>query len=67
MYATFFGLPDPPIEQIPDLDSEQMQKIKAREVEASQWVGHTSLQTTSKYTHFTDAYKQQVASELPKM
>jgi hypothetical protein len=34
-YATFFDLPDPPIEQIPDLDSEQMQKIKAREVEAS--------------------------------
>lgn len=32
-----------------------------------EWVGHTSLQTTSKYTHFTDAYKQQVASELPKM
>jgi len=25
-YATFFGLPDPPIEQIPDLDSEQMQR-----------------------------------------
>jgi muconolactone delta-isomerase len=34
-YPTFFDLPDPPIEQIPDLDSEQMQKIKAREVEAS--------------------------------
>lgn len=34
-YATFFGLPDPPIEQIPDLDSAQMQKIKAREAEAS--------------------------------
>jgi hypothetical protein len=34
-YATFFGLPDPSIEQIPDLDSEQMQKIRAREAEAS--------------------------------
>jgi hypothetical protein len=34
-YATFFDLPDPPIEQIPYLDSEQMRKIKAREVEAS--------------------------------
>lgn len=34
-YATFFGLADPSIEQIPDLDSEQMQKIKAREADAS--------------------------------
>ena len=34
-YATFFGLADPPIEQIPDLDSEGMAKIKAREAKAS--------------------------------
>jgi hypothetical protein len=34
-YATFFGLPDPPIEMVPDLDSEQMAKIKAREAKAS--------------------------------
>jgi hypothetical protein len=34
-YATFFNLPDPPIEQIPDLDSEAMAKIKAREAKAS--------------------------------
>ncbi len=32
-----------------------------------QWVGHTSLRTTRKYTHFDDAYKQRIASELPKM
>jgi hypothetical protein len=25
------------------------------------------VQTTSKYTHFADAYKTRVASELPKM
>src|SRR5260370_10264547 len=34
-YATFFGLADPLIEQIPDLDSEAMAKIKAREAKAS--------------------------------
>jgi hypothetical protein len=34
-YATFFGLPDPAIEMVPDLDSEQMAAIKAREARAS--------------------------------
>lgn len=34
-YATFFGLPDPPIEMIPDLDSEQLAAIKKRESTAS--------------------------------
>src|SRR5260370_40382284 len=33
--APFFGLADPLIEQIPDLDSEAMAKIKAREAKAS--------------------------------
>jgi hypothetical protein len=34
-YATFFGLPDPAIVMVPDLDSEQMAAIKAREAKAS--------------------------------
>jgi hypothetical protein len=34
-YATFFGLPDPAIEMVPDLDSEQMAAIKSREAKAS--------------------------------
>src|SRR5258708_7118215 len=34
-YATFFGLADPLIEQIPDLDSEAMAKMKAREAKAA--------------------------------
>jgi hypothetical protein len=34
-YATFFGLLDPAIEIVPDLDSEQMAAIKAREAKAS--------------------------------
>jgi integrase len=29
-----------------------------------QWVGHTSLQTTSNYTHFSEDYKQRIVSEL---
>lgn len=29
-----------------------------------EWVGHSSLRTTSLYTHFRDDYRQQVASEL---
>jgi integrase len=29
-----------------------------------QWVGHTSLQTTSNYTHFSEDYKQKIVSEL---
>lgn len=28
------------------------------------WVGHTSLRTTSKYTHFTREFRKQVASKL---
>ena len=31
-----------------------------------EWVGHTSLKTTSEYTHFDDAYRQQIVSELAK-
>ena len=34
-YATFFGLSDPPIEMVPDLDSEQLANIKKREAKAS--------------------------------
>jgi hypothetical protein len=34
-YATFFGLPDPAVEIVPELDSEQMAAIKAREAKAS--------------------------------
>ena len=34
-YATFFGLPDPAIETVPNLNSEQMAVIKAREAKAS--------------------------------
>lgn len=34
-YAAFFGLPDLAIEMVPDLDSEQMAAIKAREARAS--------------------------------
>ncbi len=34
-YATFFGLADPAIDQVPDLDSEQMAAIKSREAKAS--------------------------------
>ena len=29
-----------------------------------EWVGHSSLRTTSRYTHFRDDYRQQVATEL---
>ena len=34
-YATFFGLPDPATDQVPDLDSERMAAIKSREAKAS--------------------------------
>src|SRR6266403_280024 len=34
-YATFFGLADPAIDQVPDLNSEQMAAIKSREAKAS--------------------------------
>ncbi len=34
-YATFFGLPDPAIDPVPDLDSEKMAAIKSREAKAS--------------------------------
>ncbi len=30
------------------------------------WVGHTSLKTTSNYTHFPTEYGQKVVSELAK-
>jgi integrase len=30
------------------------------------WVGHTSLKTTSKYTHFPTEYRRKVVSELAK-
>jgi len=29
-----------------------------------EWVGHSSLQTTSRYTHFDDGYKRRVARSL---
>ena len=29
-----------------------------------EWVGHSSLETTSLYTHFQDDYRRQIASEL---
>lgn len=29
-----------------------------------EWVGHSSLRTTSRYTHFHDDYRERVASEL---
>lgn len=29
-----------------------------------EWMGHSSLRTTSRYTHFRDDYRQQVAAEL---
>jgi integrase len=31
------------------------------------WVGHTSLKTTPRYTHFPAEYRQKVVSELAKM
>ena len=31
------------------------------------WVGHTSLKTTSKYTHFPAEYRQEVVSKLTKI
>jgi integrase len=31
-----------------------------------EWVGHTSLKTTSGYTHFDDAYRQNIVAELAK-
>src|SRR6266850_566015 len=34
-YATSFGLHDPPIEMVPDLDSEKLANIKKREAKAS--------------------------------
>lgn len=34
-YATFFGLPDPPIDLIPSLDSEALEKLRKREAKAS--------------------------------
>ena len=29
-----------------------------------EWVGHSSLEITSRYTHFVDAYRQQVAQAV---
>jgi integrase len=29
-----------------------------------EWVGHSSLRTTSRYTHFRDEYRQQVVNEV---
>ena len=29
-----------------------------------EWVGHSSLRTTSRYTHFQDSFRQQVARDL---
>jgi integrase len=29
-----------------------------------EWVGHSSLRTTSRYTHFRDDYRQQVATKV---
>jgi integrase len=29
-----------------------------------EWVGHSNLRTTSRYTHFRDDFRQQVASEV---
>ena len=29
-----------------------------------EWVGHSNLQTTSRYTHFQDDYRQQIASQV---
>jgi len=34
-YASFFGLPEPSIDPVPDLDSEQMAAIRAKEARAS--------------------------------
>jgi hypothetical protein len=34
-YATFFGLEDPPINQVPELDSEEMEKLRQREAKAA--------------------------------
>lgn len=30
----------------------------------TEWVGHSSLRTTSRYTHFRDEFRQKVASEV---
>ena len=29
-----------------------------------EWVGHSNLQTTSRYTHFQDDFRRQVASQV---
>jgi hypothetical protein len=29
-----------------------------------EWVGHSSLRTTARYTHFRDDYRHQVATEV---
>jgi integrase len=29
-----------------------------------EWVGHSNLNTTSRYTHFQDNYRQQIASQV---
>jgi hypothetical protein len=34
-YASFFGLPEPAIDSVPDLDSEKMAAIKSREAQAA--------------------------------
>jgi hypothetical protein len=34
-YATFFGLPDPDIEPIPDIDSEELERLRAKQAKAA--------------------------------
>jgi hypothetical protein len=29
-----------------------------------EWVGHSNLQTTSRYTHFQDDFRRQIASQV---
>ena len=58
-YATFFGLPDPVIDPVPDLDSEKMAAIKSREAKASaKKAAETKRKTEEERVRWAQAAEQ---------